>query len=67
MKEDARHRLLSGVRVSILVLEELRSAQREGRPFDAPLMMVSAQWADAKLREIVREHYIRQRRRAGYR
>jgi hypothetical protein len=67
MKDDARHRLLSGVRVSILVLEELRSAQREGRPYDAPLMMVSAQWAEAKLRGIVVAYYKRQRRRAGYR
>jgi hypothetical protein len=66
MNKDARHRLLSGVRVSILVLEELRSAQREGRPYDAPLMMVSAQWAEAKLREVVVAYYERKRRRAGY-
>jgi hypothetical protein len=67
MNEDARHRLLRGVRVSIMVLEEIRSAQKEGRLYDAPRMLLAAEWGAERLREIVAAYYIRQRRRAGYR
>jgi hypothetical protein len=65
--KDARHRLLSGVRVSDLVLEELRAAQHKGRPPEALWLHLAEQWATSALQAIVVAYYERKRRRAGYR
>jgi hypothetical protein len=68
MNDHTRRRLLSQARVSLLVIEELRSAQEEGRPMRLRAdMRKAAEWAERTLRDLVWNHYDRQRRRAGYR
>jgi hypothetical protein len=67
MTDDARHRLLSGARVSLLVIEEIRAAQKEGRPFDAVAAHAMAIWAQGELRIVVLQGQIERKRKAGYR
>jgi hypothetical protein len=67
MTAAARYRLLSGVRVSLLVLEEIRSAQKEGRLVDPPRMLLAAEWGAEKLREIVVAEHERRVRCARFR
>jgi hypothetical protein len=62
-----RRRLLSGVRVTILIFEEIRLAQKDGRGHDPSMMHAAASWAAEALREVVGDYYERRRRRLGYR
>ncbi len=68
MTRDARHqRLLSGARVSLFFLEEIMSAQKDGRALDRHGMEDAATWATMELGNIVEAHNGRRRLRALYR
>jgi hypothetical protein len=67
MTDDARHRLLNGARVSLLVLEEIRSAQKEGREHDPAMMYAAASWAEIGLRVMVTHYNAVQAIRRAYR
>jgi hypothetical protein len=69
MDDLTRRRLMTQVRVSLLVLEELRAAQEEGRPLRCARadMRKGAEWAERELRSLVWNYYDMQTRRAGYR
>lgn len=62
-----RTRLLSGVRVSALVVAELRAAQREGRRLDGRAMEQAARWAVAELWLLGLYGRAFRRKRAAYR
>jgi hypothetical protein len=68
MRESVRRRLMASVRVGLLIIEELRLAQREGRPCpDREEMRKTAKDAAKSLNDLVWNYHDRQRRRAGYR
>jgi hypothetical protein len=67
MTDDARHRLLNGARVSFLVLEEIRLAQKEGREHDPAMFAASASWAEEGLRVMVTHYNAVQQIRRAYR
>jgi hypothetical protein len=59
---------MAQARVSMLIIEELRAAQKEGRPMRPRAdMRKAAEWAARALRDLIAGHYAKQRRRAGYR
>jgi hypothetical protein len=49
-------RLLSGLRVSTIVIEEIRAAQRDGSPHDPAAMEVAAAWALRSLTRVVGDY-----------
>jgi hypothetical protein len=58
MKEATRRRLMASVRVGLLIIEELRLAQREGRPCpDREEMRKTAKEAAGALRDLVWNYY----------
>jgi hypothetical protein len=68
VNDATRRSLMASVRVGLLILEELREAQKEGRPCAGREdMRKAAEWAGKELRDLVWNYHDRQRRRAGYR
>jgi hypothetical protein len=69
MDDCTRRRLMTRVRVSLLVIEELRTVQEDGRPLRCTRadMRKGAEWAERELRNLVWNYYDMQTRRAGYR
>jgi hypothetical protein len=67
MSEEARIRLLSGVRVSLLVLSEVRLAMREGRDHCPVAMHAAAEWALVALDAEVWTYNQRRKRRDALR
>jgi hypothetical protein len=58
MRESVRRRLMASVRVGLLIIEELRLAQREGRPCpDREEMRKTARDAAKALNDLVWNHY----------
>jgi hypothetical protein len=67
MTKEPRVRLLSGARVTSLVMDEIRLAQKEGRAIDPREMQIASDMAQIALKCEVVQYNLRQTLRRLYR